>query len=394
MNSATDLSMLVLVGDCSNVLFNGTTDMDFCNILDAGEQVINCIENGETISILLGSPEDPMVSGPEGDFNIASNVISNAPANDECTGAIDITPPNTCEWTVVSGLTPLVSAENACPEDFMTFPAGCDFTMESTVWYSITVPNDGATYTLEIQNISDDAFLTIFEDLGGDCDNYGTPSINSDCETGAGPHGALYDDLTNGATYFIAVGDPTPVGGFDFEIKLNMLPDNDECMDAVTLAANTSTLGTTECATQEMPSFNSAVCADTDETNTVWYEVTVGPGEKGFNLTVTGAGTNPITMGDINAVVFETTAAGCVADAGTFVDEDCLTLATLSDQFECVGEGTYIIRISTSDANAGEFNILFEPLAAVMFDVCSDPDAATFSPALECEWMPATANTV
>ena len=118
----------------------------------------------------------------------------------------------------------------------------------------------------------------------------------------------------------------------------------------------------------------------------------MGPGEKGFNLTVTGSGAMPLS-GNINAVLFETDASGCVVDAGSFVDEDCLTSATLSQQFECVGEGTYILRISTSDANAGDFDILFEPLALVQpNDNCDAPDLSLI-PGLECEWMVATANT-
>lgn len=386
--SATDLSMAVLTGDCSNTVFPGTTDMDYCNILDAGEQVISCIENGETISILLGSAEDPTLAGPEGNFNIAVNEISNSPANDECTGAVDITPP-TCEWVVVSTLTPLVSAENACPEDFATFPAGCDFTTESTVWYSITVPNDGETYTLDIQNIANDAFLSIFESTGGDCDDYGTPSISADCETGNGPHGTNYDDLTNGATYFIAVGDPTAASGFDFEIRLNLLPPNDECADAVVLAGNTPTDGTTACATQEAPAYNGA-CADGDETNTVWYQYTVPASDKGFHITI-AAGTVPFTAPLITSV-FETDA--CDISAATLVGMDnCTASAAIDEQFECVGPGTYTIMVSTSAANEGDFQITITPLSLVQpNDNCDAPDMS-LDPGLECVWMPTTATT-
>ena len=391
--SATQVSMLVLVGDCSNTLFSGTMDTDFCNILDGGEQLIECIEVGETISIMIGSAEDPTVMGPEGDFNIAFNEYFDAPVNDECTGAVDITPPNTCEWTLVSGLTPLVSAENACPEDFATFPAGCDFTMESTVWYSITVPNDGNTYTLEIQNIANDAFISIFESTGGDCDSYGVPSISSDCETGAGPHGATYDNLTNGATYFIAVGDPTAASGFDFEIRLNVLPDNDECANAVTLTGGTPTAGTTACATQMIGEYNSGVCTDDDDTNTVWYEYEVPTTDKGFHVTITATGASPF-MGDVNLVVFEPDPIGsCDATAGTMVDEVCTASATVNEEFECVGPGTYVIRIATSSANEGEFEIEITPIMLEQpNDFCDTPDLS-LNPGLECEWMTATANT-
>ena len=389
-SSATDLSMLVLSGACgTNTVFPGTPTDGYCNILGT-PTTISCIEVGETIRILVGSEEDPTMQGPEGDFNITTDEISNSPANDECTGAVDITPP-TCTWIAISSLPGVpATAENACPEDFNTVPAGCGFTTEATVWYSITVPNDLLTYTLDIQNISDDAFLSIFESTGADCDSYGTPSIGADCETGAGPHGGTYGNLTNGATYFIAVGDPTEASGFDFEIRLNLLPENDECADAIELTGNTPTDGTTACATQEMSAYDGA-CADVDETNTVWYEYTVPSGDKGFNITI-AAGTTAFTAPIITSV-FETDA--CDISAATLVGMDnCSASAAIDQQFECVGPGTYTIMVSTSSMNEGDFQITITPVEIVQAnDNCDAADAITLNPGLECTWMPTTATT-
>jgi len=394
MTSATDLSMVVLSGACGTTeVFPGTPSTGYCSILGT-LTTISCIEDGETIRILVGSAEDPTVSGPEGDFDIVTNVVSNSPANDECTGAIDVTPAMTCTWTTLSSITPSPTAENACPEDFATFPAGCDFTMESTVWYSFTVPNNGSTFTFDIQNISDDAFVTIFEDTGVDCDDYGTPSISADCETGAGPHGALYDDLAAGATYFIAVGDPTPATGFDLEIRLNELPMNDECADAVDLTAGTPEAGTTTCATQPATGeYNSTECTDDDETNSVFYTYTVPAGDKGFDVTITGTGGTALT-GDINLVVFNTESVACDTDAGSgsVEDEVCTTSGTINEEFECIGEGTYVIRVASSDANAGDFDIEITALTAVDFDTCDDPDVS-LNPGTDCMWMASQANS-
>jgi len=385
-NPATQVSITALDDDCATLTgFYPApfSTSEWCNILGTGMQTIPCIEDGETIILLFSS-----VEGEEGEFTITANEGGLQPVddNDECVDALDITPAMTCTWETVTA-----DNTNACPEDF-TFGGGCDFDVDPTVWYSFTVPAAPGNYTLEIQNITDaSSYLTIF-DAGIDCDAPGTAALNADCETGTGPHD-MYDPLVAGTTYLIAFGNPTP-GIYSFEIKINLLPDNDECIDAVALVANTATMGTTVCATQEAISYDSGVCdaGDTDETNTVWYEVTVGPGEKGFNLTITGTGAMPIS-GNINAVLFETSAAGCVVDASTFVEEDCMMSATLSQQFECVGEGTYIIRISTSDGNAGVFDILFEPLLLVQpNDNCDAPDLALDTGA-ECEWILATANT-
>ncbi|MEM9544812.1 MAG: gliding motility-associated C-terminal domain-containing protein [Bacteroidota bacterium] len=394
-NPATQVSITVLDDNCAAFTFFYPTqaESEWCDILGLGMQTIPCIEDGETIVLVFSS-----VDGEEGDFTIVANAVADGPTNDECTGAEDITPP-TCVWTMVSGLTPLVSAENACPEDFLTFPAGCDFTSEATVWYSITVPNDGLTYTLDVRNITDDAFLTIFESTGADCDSYGTPSINADCETGAGPHGDLYTDLTNGATYFIAVGDPTPTGGFDFEIRLNQLPSNDECVDADAITAGMLTLdGTTSCATQPTGGeYASGACPPTDQTNTVFYTYEVPPTDKGFHVTITAALTDGFT-GDVNLVVFEDDPAGsCATGAGaTSVEDDaCTTSGTLNEQYECVGPGTYVIRIATSDDNAGDFQITITPIALVQpNDNCDAANNTDLNPGLECTWQTATANTM
>jgi len=350
-NSATQVSITALQDDCTT--FTGfypglPSDSERCDILGMGMQTLPCIEDGETVILVFSSAE-----GDEGEFTISASEGGMQPVdnNDECDMAFDITPATTCVWEMVTA-----DNVNACPEDFV-FGAGCDFDTDPTVWYSFTVPAAAGNYSLEIQNITDaGSYLTIF-DSGIDCDMPGGAALSADCETGAGPHD-MYDPLTPGATYLIAFGNPME-GTYSFEIKINLLPDNDECVDAETLTANMATPGTTICATQEAISYDSGVCdpGTTDETN-------------------------------------ETSAPGCVVDASTFVDEDCLASGTLSEQFECIGEGTYIIRISTSDANAGDFDILFEPLMAIPFDVCTDPDAATFNPVIDCEWMPGTANTV
>jgi gliding motility-associated-like protein len=248
---------------------------------------------------------------------------------------------------------------------------------------------------LDIQNITDAAsYLTIF-DVAADCDLIAGAAINADCEMGTGPHGAAYDDLTPGATYLIAFGNPTP-GMYSFEIKLSLIPDNDECADAIALVGNAPTDGTTSCASQPIAGeYNSGVCIDTDETNTVFYTYEVPATDKGFNVTITGAAVGGL-MGDINLVLFEDDPVGdCATGVGAeIVDEVCTASGTLN-MFDCVGPGTYVIRVSTSVANEGDFSIEITPVALVQpNDNCDEPDALTLNPGLECEWMETTANSV
>lgn len=384
-NPATQVSLTALKDDCLTffAFYEGgpLSNSEWCHILDAGVQTLPCIEDGETMVLLISS-----VDGEEGDFTMNVNEVSIQPIdnNDECENAFDISPPATCEWQLVS-----VDNTNACPEDF-SIPGECQFDLDPIVWYSFTVPAVQGFYTLEIQNISDVASYLALFDNDIDCDAPGTTSLGGDCETGQGPH-SEFDPLTPGQTYLIAFGNPSP-GLYSFEFKINKHPDNDECFDAEVLIPFVNEEGSTFCATQEIGSYNSGVCTDADETNTVWYEVSVGPAEKGFNLTLTSSGINPI-FGDINVVVFETTSSSCVADGTTFVDEDCVSPGVIIEQFECIGEGTYLIRVSTSDSNAGDFDILFAPLVIEQpNDYCNAPDQS-LNPGLENIWMTASANT-
>jgi len=389
-NAATQVSITALEDDCTT--FTGfypapQSNSEWCDILGMGMQTLPCIEDGETVVLVFSS-----VDGEEGDFTITANEGGLQPVddNDECADALDITPANTCEWETVT-----VDNNNACPEDF-TFAGGCDFNEDPTVWYSFTVPAALGTYSLEIQNISDaSSYLTLF-DSGIDCDNPGTAALSADCETGAGPHN-MYDDLVPGTTYLIAFGNPTP-GMYSFEIKINLLPDNDECAGAIALTGGIPQDGTTTCATQPTTGeYNSNACADVDETNTVFYTYEVPATDKGFHVTITGVGMSAIS-GDINLVVFEDDPAGsCATGSGAIAVNDmdlCTTSATVNEEYECIGPGTYVIRVASSDANAGDFQITITPIALIQAnDNCDAPDMS-LNPGMDCVWQTATANTM
>ncbi len=381
-SAATGLSMVVFTDDCNAMtIFEGTTVADYCNIL-GNMASINCIEQGVTIIIMVGSAVTE-----EGDFTIITNENTTQPNdnNDECTDALSIWDPaldNTCEWKTINGNT-----ANACPEDF-TFNS-CTLEQIPVVWYSFTAPTTTNPITVEIQNTNGTGTVsTMIMESTADCDNP-VALAGFTCAFGTGPYGPT--DIMSGQTYLIAIGDDIE-GPHSFEIKINELPANDECVDGVILNNGVSTMGTTTCATQEIIPFDSNVCTNQDEENTVWYEFTVPDGVNGFDLTVTSTATNGF-MGDVNIVVFESTAAGCIADNSTFEEEACSTSGTLVEDFECIGPGTYVIRISTSEANAGEFDILAaEYTSPVANDMCSNPTVITIDPV--CIWYPVDATTV
>jgi len=373
-NEATDISMLVLSDDCSSsTVFPGTSAADYCSILDAGVQEICCIEAGETVIIVLGSAE-----GNEGDFIIANSENTESPVdnNDECYNNLDITPTNNNEWSLVD-----VNLASACPEDFI-INGGCSFDVDPTVWYFFNAPNI-EPLELYIQNISGDGYLTILETIDN-CDVV-TLLDGASCLNGAGPHGPF--TIAPNTAYFIPFAGATSET-YSFEFQIAAPPSNDDCENAIDLGTAGISESTTIGATQENPSYNSDECTDNDETNTVWFTCEVPDFRKGFGLSLDPLSPDPL-MGDINIVVFDD--FGCVF--GEAVGEVCTNAANYLPDFECIGPGFYTIRLSSSEANAGNFIIAIETYDLVQDnDYCDTPDLS-LNLGLECEWIFAIANT-
>ena len=374
-NPATDISMLALIDDCTSAtVFPGTTDADYCNILGAGPQEICCIEDSETVIIVLGSEE-----GSGGDFSIVATENTESPIgnNDECTESLDITPTNTNEWWGVD-----VVLENACPEDFIV-NAGCDFDIDPVVWFNFTTPSTGSL-ELYIQNILGSGYLTILENTI-DCDNV-TLLDGVGCLSGAGPFGPF--EILPNQTYQIPFGGALPDLHF-FEMQIAVSPTNDECENAIDLSFTGGVESTTIGATQGVNPYNSNACTDEDETNTVWFTYEVPEFDKGFGIELQPGDPNPI-MGDINIVVFDE--FGCIFSEA--IGEVCTNAQNYLEDFSCVGPGFYTIRVASSNTNAGDFSIFIEPLDQVQDnDYCYSADLS-LNPGLECVWMNTTANTV
>ncbi|MGK0313936.1 MAG: gliding motility-associated-like protein [Saprospiraceae bacterium] len=351
------------------------------------EDIFECVGAGTYVIRLSTSGDN------EGDFDVVVDILDGVP-NDICDDPNQaLNPGLECEWMETQA-----NSIGACPEDPFLDP-GCGLSVGAVVWYEITAPAN-ATF-LDIRLTSGNGanpMIAVFPGNPADCDMQ-TILPGSICYDGTFTdlvtNGNTLIPVTGGDTYLIAVGVTDPNGSMiDFGIKWITPPVNDECADAITLAASTPEVGTTACATQESPFFNGA-CPDADETNTVWYEYTVPAGDKGFNITISASGVAPFTA-PITTSVFETTSLLCDISATSQVGMDNCTASAAQDlQYECVGEGTYLIRISTSSANEGDFEITIEPLAIVQpNDNCDAPDAVAFTPALECEWMVIAAETV
>jgi|GEM_PF-1153061 len=184
---------------------------------------------------------------------------STPPANNECAGAIQLTPSSTC--VEVSGTT--ANATQSL--------VGCTGNANDDVWYKFTATQ--ATTTLKVQGSSGfDPVVEIFE--GAACGSLvSTPVCINGSGAGSAEHGNI-TGLTVGQTYHIRVYDygvaPT-TNTFTICVYNPSVISNDECTGAITLTPSTActpVTGTTANATQSMTGCSGNANDD------VWYKFT------------------------------------------------------------------------------------------------------------------------
>lgn len=350
---------------------------------------VTCPTFNEPILIQIGS-----TTAGAGEFDIVVNETLTSVTNDICSmpETTSFAAGLECEW-----MDAVANTVGACPESF-DYVSDCGFDDFPVVWFQATAPA-GAT-GLDIRVIAAAAgvpFIGAFEGNPIDCDDVINDQI-VDCQAGTfadlDENGLMLIDVMPGDVILIGIGTDDPAGSatIDFSIKWNVPPSNDECDMAVTLMDNSPTDGSTACATQEDPFFVSNACDVVNQENTVWYEVTIPAGSKGFTISATTTAPDGF-VDPMNVVVFETESAACDISANSFVDEVCVNSGDIDETFECVGPGTYIIRLSTSGDNEGDFQVTVDILDGVVNDECDDPNTA-LEPGMDCVWQTTTATTV
>ncbi len=331
-----------------NGLTNGVIRvLDGCAGNDVGDSgcgtsvTVDCPEDGSTLMVYVSSP-----SADAGPFTVDITETMTTASNDLCTNATAITEMDLCQWIPKSG-----TSSGSCPEDFTVGGCGLDYSAEGIVWYTFTPPT-GTTNT-EFQSIM--GTLTVFEDCPGT-----TIATGGSCLTSTGSV-----DATAGNTYYIAIGNSDGSGNVGFDIKFNAAPANDLCGDAESLGSGGSASGTNSCAGADV-SFN---CATDSYESSVWYSINIPSDMGGVEITITGTGGTPLMSGGA-VTLFE-------SDCTTAVGESCFSVGALS-QILCIVPGDYLIQVSTSSANAGEFNIDVNPIRgadnAPGNDFCDDAE--------------------
>lgn len=332
---------------------NQTAVNEECN--GDGMADFNCLPAG-TYTIMIGTS-----AANAGVFSITATQGTNAgPANDFCDNATDL--PGQPYALCVELDPATASTVNACPE---TLPAGeifgaCDFNVEETSWYTFTAPGmagDMPTmdFTYTGYTGTGTPFMNVFE-FGPDCSALN--AVEATCFQGLNTAFNI-GPLTPGQQYLIAISSLGDTGGdFDFTVKFNLGPANDDnCADLTNfdLGSGGTLLGQTNlCSGTD---FNLPDCPMSDYQNSVWYTFTVDPGSYGVIINVDQILNNgtPIT-GPLTAIV---TPDGCAGDPA--VGSYCFP-AKVDFNLDCLEPGTYDLQIASSSVNAGDFTITLSQL--------------------------------
>ncbi|MFM1998399.1 MAG: hypothetical protein RL204_346, partial [Bacteroidota bacterium] len=199
----------------------------------------------------------------QGTFAICINHI--APSNDECSGAISLTPANDATCNLTTGTT--VNATQSL--------AGCAGNADDDVWYSFVAT--ATSHQVRVERGATGGFNNaVFELFSGSCGSltqYTNGCVNA-ANNNNGAETRNFTGLTIGDTYFVRLysnGGNGNQGTFGICIS-TIIPSNDECANAISLTVNNDqscssiTSGNTDFATQSL-----AGCAGTADDD-VWYK--------------------------------------------------------------------------------------------------------------------------
>ncbi len=192
-------------------------------------------------------------------FNIC---IQQPPANDDCTGAIALTPGASCVNT--SGTLDLATANAATP--LGCFAAGTYY----DVWYTFV-----ATTTIETVTISSlGANITSphIQIYSGSCGSL----VSVACSSGTS---LMQYGLTVGATYYVRIANlnanPSGLGTVaNFNICITYITPvaNDECANATLLTSGTSCVNTAGTFINSSPSISSLPSCGNSGSADIWYK--------------------------------------------------------------------------------------------------------------------------
>ena len=309
-----------------------------------------------------------VVNSTANNMNITSIAVATPPANDNCAGAINLTPAASC--TITSGTT--VGATQSIAGITC---AGFTGNADDDVWYSFTA--SATNHTITVAGLT--GFDAVVDLRSGACN--GTNISCADATTGGGTETINATGLSIGTTYYVRVYSyGTTSGSFTICVTLPpSAPANNDCAGAVSLTVNptttctTSTSGTTVAATQ-----SQAACIGSGADDDVWYSFTA----TGTSHIVTAT---PGTLSDAVLQVFSgscgsLTSLACI-DNTSGASAETTTLTGLT------GGATYYVRVHSyaNGTNQGTFSLcITTPPVGPANDNCGGAVSLTVNPTTTC----------
>jgi hypothetical protein len=288
-------------------------------------------------------------------FDVCVGTLPPPPANDECTGAYEVTvnPDLSC-GTVTSGTVLSASASNVDS-------ASCFGTEDDDVWFSFVATD--TRHQIKLLNVAGsttDMFHSLWE---GDC--AGLTLVAGSCSDAdvSTPSG-----LTVGNTYYIRVYTYTATVGqtSTFDVCVGTLPPppaNDDCSAAESITVGTAFADFAIVGTNASASSTTGLTfnCQTNRKNDVWYSFTV-PASGSFTVeTDANAGT---AMTDSVLSVFSGT-CGALTEVGCDDDSGNGNFSKVSVTGQNPGDTLYIGVWTYGTGNNGEFQLsVYDPTAA------------------------------
>ncbi|UOQ51706.1 T9SS type A sorting domain-containing protein [Hymenobacter cellulosivorans] len=257
---------------------------------------------------------------PAGSFGLCAVARPAVPANDNCSGAIALTPSATCTPTTVSNVGATTST--GVPT------SSCASTVLNDIWYSIVVPTGGGL-TVTTSSVSGSPFSdSIIELYSGACGSLTPVACNDDAVGGSDRFSSVTArGLTAGSTVYARVFgySSTPTGQFGICVTVPVPPPaNDDPAGAIALslaATCTPTTGTNaNTATTRPNGYTNGVnpntaCGIATAPRDVWYTFTTaasGTGSTAATIRVTG-----------NAAGYIRVFSSAAGAAGPFTEISC-----------------------------------------------------------------------
>ncbi len=208
----------------------------------------------------------------DGTFNICITSPA-SPSNDECAGAITLTPNTTC--TTVTG-----NSLNASQS-----LAGCSGTANDDIWYKFVATSTCHTVTV----VGSANYNPVFQIFSVSCAGTSVICVNNNLTDG-GTETNTTSGLTIGNTYWVRVydydSDVPATTTFTICVVTVVVPSNDECADAINVPINTGTTCTVQTAGTLVNATTSPIangCSGTADDD-VWFKFTATATDLSINI--------------------------------------------------------------------------------------------------------------